>query len=256
MPAGVERVAACQPPQTQPGTTKQAEAFDRLRCVGAAGWHVAARWWADRADGSAIEGEHAQHQARRRAHGRRASRLRAASRSAPSSADVACAAPGRARTTRPLPCGTVFRRSANCARNRRLTRCRTTLPPTDLPTTRPIAGRSRRTEGCWCRTRWRQRARAPDRTTVANSVDRRSRYSRGSMWRRWLSAQADSSPRPLRRRAERMARPARVRIRSRKPWVLARRRLLGWKVRLVTVGLHHRVVGRPLQMTAWVRAAT
>ena len=36
-----------------------------------------------------------------------------------------------------------------------------------------------------------------------------------------------------------MARPARVRIRSRKPWVLARRRLFGWKVRLLTVSLHH-----------------
>lgn len=42
-----------------------------------------------------------------------------------------------------------------------------------------------------------------------------------------LPAQADSSPRPLRRRAEMMARPARVRIRSRKPCVLARRRLFG-----------------------------
>ena len=34
-----------------------------------------------------------------------------------------------------------------------------------------------------------------------------------------------------------MARPARVRIRSRKPCVFARRRLFGWKVRLLTVGL-------------------
>jgi uncharacterized protein (DUF2132 family) len=51
-------------------------------------------------------------------------------------------------------------------------------------------------------------------------------------------AQADSSPRPLRRRACKMARPARVRIRRRKPWVLARRRLFGWKVRLLTVWLH------------------
>jgi hypothetical protein len=47
-------------------------------------------------------------------------------------------------------------------------------------------------------------------------------------------AQADSSERPLPRRAARMARPARVRIRRRKPWVLARRRLFGWKVRLLT----------------------
>ena len=31
-----------------------------------------------------------------------------------------------------------------------------------------------------------------------------------------------------------MARPARVDMRSRKPWVLARRRLFGWKVRLLT----------------------
>jgi len=31
-----------------------------------------------------------------------------------------------------------------------------------------------------------------------------------------------------------IARPARVRIRSRKPWVFARRRLLGWNVRLLT----------------------
>ena len=31
-----------------------------------------------------------------------------------------------------------------------------------------------------------------------------------------------------------MARPARVRMRARKPWVRLRRRLLGWKVRLLT----------------------
>jgi hypothetical protein len=31
-----------------------------------------------------------------------------------------------------------------------------------------------------------------------------------------------------------MARPARVRMRSRKPWVLARRRLFGWKVRFTS----------------------
>ena len=48
-------------------------------------------------------------------------------------------------------------------------------------------------------------------------------------------AQADSSERPLRRRAARIARPARVLIRSRKPWVFARRRLLGWNVRLLTL---------------------
>jgi hypothetical protein len=39
--------------------------------------------------------------------------------------------------------------------------------------------------------------------------------------------------RPLRRRAERTARPERVRIRTRKPWVRLRRRLFGWKVRFI-----------------------
>jgi hypothetical protein len=42
--------------------------------------------------------------------------------------------------------------------------------------------------------------------------------------------------RPLLRRAARMARPARVRMRSRNPWVRDRRRLFGWKVRLLTGG--------------------
>jgi hypothetical protein len=46
--------------------------------------------------------------------------------------------------------------------------------------------------------------------------------------------QALSLSRPLRRRAARMARPARVRMRSRNPCVLARRRLFGWNVRLLT----------------------
>ena len=44
--------------------------------------------------------------------------------------------------------------------------------------------------------------------------------------------QAESRWRPFSRRAFRMARPARVRMRRRNPWVLARRRLLGWNVRL------------------------
>ncbi len=49
--------------------------------------------------------------------------------------------------------------------------------------------------------------------------------------------QADSLARPLRRRAARMARPERVRIRRRNPWTRLRRRLLGWNVRLLTGGL-------------------
>lgn len=51
------------------------------------------------------------------------------------------------------------------------------------------------------------------------------------------AGQAESFERPLDRRAARIARPARVRMRRRNPWVLARRRLLGWNVRLLTRGL-------------------
>ena len=47
--------------------------------------------------------------------------------------------------------------------------------------------------------------------------------------------QAARRLRPLRRRLDRIARPARVRIRRRKPWVLCRRRLFGWNVRLLNV---------------------
>ena len=39
----------------------------------------------------------------------------------------------------------------------------------------------------------------------------------------------------MRRREDRIARPARVRMRRRKPWVLCRRRLFGWNVRLLNV---------------------
>jgi hypothetical protein len=52
--------------------------------------------------------------------------------------------------------------------------------------------------------------------------------------RRQSPAQAERLSRPLRRRAARMARPARVRMRRRNPCVLARRLLLGWNVRLLT----------------------
>jgi hypothetical protein len=46
--------------------------------------------------------------------------------------------------------------------------------------------------------------------------------------------QADRRARPFRRRAEMMARPARVCIRFRKPCFLARRRVLGWYVRFMS----------------------
>ena len=60
-------------------------------------------------------------------------------------------------------------------------------------------------------------------------------------------AQADSLERPLRRRDDRIERPARVRMRRRKPCFLARRRLFGWNVRLLT-GIPHDSGGGPLML--------
>ena len=64
-------------------------------------------------------------------------------------------------------------------------------------------------------------------------VDRKSSADLSRFSRASKSYYADSSVRPLRRRAARMARPARVFMRRRKPWVFARRRVFGWKVRLL-----------------------
>src|SRR5699024_3461336 len=123
------------------------------------------------------------------------------------------------------------------ARNRRFTRLRTTALPTALDTTKPTrAGSPARSERrqAWTTTLGRP-ARNPRRITYWKSALRRSRFAVLSTAGRWTSRrQADSSTRPLRRRDDRIARPARVRIRTRNPWVRLRRRLLGWKVRLLT----------------------
>ena len=57
--------------------------------------------------------------------------------------------------------------------------------------------------------------------------------------------QADRRARPLRRRERRTFRPARVAMRWRKPCFLARRRLLGWKVRFTLGLLDHRASLQP-----------
>jgi hypothetical protein len=75
-------------------------------------------------------------------------------------------------------------------------------------------------------------ARAPCLTVASKSVDRLMRFRAESTALHSQSDQAVSVRRPLRRRFDTIARPARVRIRSRKPCTRARRRLFGWKVRL------------------------
>lgn len=70
--------------------------------------------------------------------------------------------------------------------------------------------------------------RAPEVLGIHHAVRARQHLRR---------SQAESLARPLRRRLARMERPARVDMRRRKPCTLERRRVLGWKVRLVTTVL-------------------
>lgn len=147
--------------------------------------------------------------------------------------------------------------SATICRNRRVVLCLTTALPTVFDTMKPH--RHRGPAGLL-----RSRAETttvalpallPRRITVAKSCDVVRRWGAGSIDLRYsdrhdngppqeiwdgplplfLCAYAESFWRPLRRRAEMMERPARVRMRDRKPCLRLRRRLLGWKVRLVTV---------------------
>ena len=145
------------------------------------------------------------------------------------------AAGGRALTTTLQCCGIAWMSGRDSARRRLLTRLRMTAPPTAFDTTKPTCAAEpvaappaptserRRT----CTTRVGRPTRMPPRTVRENSADDRSRLVLGTP-----ALHADSSARPLRRRAARMARPARVRMRALKPCVRARRRLLGWNVRL------------------------
>jgi hypothetical protein len=121
-----------------------------------------------------------------------------------------------------------------------LTRLRTTAGPTARLTVKPILGGSvtpSRTSRC--PTSSGRPTLLPEPIAALNSVRRRIRAADGSIGyhRRADDGSADQTltrARPLRRRAASTARPARVRMRSRKPCVFARRRLFGWNVRLLT----------------------
>lgn len=157
---------------------------------------------------------------------------KATSKSPASAAESAADESGKARTTSRPPCGNWSIRWPTTARSLRLTLFRVTALPTVFDTTKPtMAGPIPAVPAArWTTTR-RLLERTPRRTAHSKSSERRIRCAPGSTARR----QAESSARPLRRRPARIARPARVRIRRRKPWVFARRRLFGWNVRLVTI---------------------
>ena len=154
--------------------------------------------------------------------------------------EVAAAAGGFARTTRSTPVGMPGSRSATSARSRRLVRLRTTAPPTALDTTKPTRGG--RPARASVTVAWTTSSLDAGSATPGGAHRRREvrPLAQSVRRRQHRRPQAESSERPLRRRAARMVRPARVRMRRRKPWVLARRRLFGWKVRLLTMFSHLR----------------
>ena len=152
-----------------------------------------------------------------------------------------------------LPPGSVWIRSLIRWRSRRFTRFRVTAGPTDLATTKPtFAGLlvALSTFGTTrCVTTRDPPDRRPRRTVCRKSSAAVRRLLEDSTSGR--RPQTARLLRPLRRRADRIARPARVRIRRRKPCTLCRRRLFGWYVRLLTnistqlLGrVHHRVARR------------
>lgn len=138
----------------------------------------------------------------------------ARSRSIPSSRLLAPRAGGKTRMTHRSPGVRAETRSRMRWRRRRSTRLRTTALPTVLGTTKPTnagAWSASHEPGATCIMRLFARPRCPRRIVSRKSPDLRIRCCAGS------NAQAESFARPLRRRDERMLRPARVAIRLRKP---------------------------------------
>src|SRR5690242_13062193 len=121
-----------------------------------------------------------------------------------------------------LPPGRASIRSLIRCRSRRFTRLRVTAGPTDLATTNPTLGGLLIALSTLADARWATTRTPPDRRP------RRTAYRKSSAVVRRLLEDSTSGPRPqtarllrpLRRRADRIARPARVRIRRRNPCTL------------------------------------
>ena len=231
------RVATGQATQGQPAAAQHSVGLKSLFGIGRARGVIAARLRSHRRNDVTVEPQGGHHHCEKdppRAHEgspkpTKPNRSAAWPRSVANWSDVAAAAAGSARITTRSPAPQPSTSLAQTARSRRETRCRVTALPTALLTMRPTrAGSEHSCLDLKWRTRVGREARRPRRTAAVKSVLRRIRWAAGS------TGQAARRSRPLRRRAERMERPARVRILSRKPWVLARRRLLGWNVRFDT----------------------
>lgn len=135
---------------------------------------------------------------------------------------------GRARITNVWPFSNWEILSLIAERNLRFTRFLSTAEPTVLDTTKPNFGEIGFESLLRYVTMLSETVLRPVLIVDRKSSAVLSRFSRASK-----RIYADSSVRPLRRRAARIARPARVFMRRRKPWVFARRRVFGWNVRLL-----------------------
>ena len=248
-------MAPAESPDGQPAAAARAVHPDRLQRIGTARRVEPAARPEHRADEPPVYGDQPDEQPRRPIGSRnfstrslvhtappcrRSSDRTTRPSSAAKSTWLAVAAGGLARNTRRLPAGSDCRYPTARCRSRRLTRLRTTAGPTARLTVKPILGGSvtpSRTSRC--PTSSGRPTLLPEPIAALNSVRRRIRAADGSIGyhRRADDGSADQTltrARPLRRRAASTARPARVRMRSRKPCVFARRRLFGWNVRLLT----------------------
>ena len=162
----------------------------------------------------------------------RASRVRARATSATSH-------PAQGPPTRPT-----------AARITRLLRFRTTAEPSFLPATKSTRPFGSRASGVSTAntSRVEPAARPPSansRSTSACAVIVRMAPPMSGAESHYDAALGHRTVRPLRRRAARIARPAFVDIRFRKPCVLARFRLFGWYVRftVILLSVHRRKAG-------------
>ena len=233
-PARTPGVTAYEALGCEPAACDGAVVFHSFKCISRTGGVIAAHLAVQRADREAICPQQPdEHPFKGVEPHRTPERDKAASRSLAREDADSCAARGSARITRRDPAGRSSRRSRIKWRRRRLTRLRTTAGPTALLTTNPTEiwaalPESPRTPGTTWATSVGLAERLPERIVCRKSSLFRMRFSRAS------KTQAESFARPFWRRDARIERPARVRMRRRKPCFLERRRLFGWKVRLDT----------------------
>ncbi len=227
--AVAEGIAAQEAPGGEQEAADGAEALDRLDGVGGAGRLVAAAARAGRGNPALVGADWGEEERVSRgtppARGTRQRLFDALgdARLAPSRS-IRSPISGRATRTKSCPGGRRSERPQKASRSTRLTRLRSTAPPilrlAETPSLTRAPPPRRRGESC------------RGRGSGSHEMSRRGRRGRTHRCARGGGVVAPPSTavrrfRPLRRRRLRIARPPRVLIRARNPWVLARFRFFG-----------------------------